>query len=51
VRSPQTLAADNTRTIFDDLKEKSKYVYWNNEKMQEYFAFVAKKGKQKRING
>ncbi len=25
------------------LKEKSKYVYWNNEKRQEYFAVVAKK--------
>lgn len=34
---------NNTRQIFDDLEEKSKYVYWNNEKRQEYFAVVAKK--------
>lgn len=39
----QTLTANNTRQIFDDLKEKSKYVYWNNEKRQEHFAVVAKK--------
>ena len=39
----QTLTANNTRRIFDDLKEKSKNVHWNNEKRQEYFAVVAKK--------
>ena len=39
----QNLTADNTRRIFDDLKEKSKHVRWNNEKRQEYFAVVAKK--------
>ena len=43
----QTLTANNTRLIFDDLKEKSKYVYWNNEKRQEYFAVVAKKTENK----
>ena len=39
----QTLTANNTRRIFDDLKEKSKNVHLNNEKRQEYFAVVAKK--------
>ena len=39
----QTLTANITGQICDDLKEKSKYVYWNNEKRQEYFAVVAKK--------
>lgn len=39
----QTLTADNTGRIFDDLKEKSKYVRWNNEERQEYFIVVAKK--------
>ncbi len=39
----QTLIANITGRIFDDLKEKSKYVYLNNEKRQEYFAVVAKK--------
>lgn len=39
----QTLTANNTRQICDGLKEKSKYVYWKNEKRQEYFAVVAKK--------
>ena len=43
----QTLTANNTRLIFDDLKEKSKYVYRNNEKRQEYFAVVAKKIEKK----
>ena len=43
----QTLTANNTRRIFDDLKEKSKYVYWKNEKRQEYFTVVAKKKKTK----
>jgi AAA+ ATPase superfamily predicted ATPase len=39
----QTLPADNTRRIFEDLKEKSKYVRWNNEERNEYFAVVARK--------
>ncbi|MDR7665826.1 DUF234 domain-containing protein [Methanosarcina sp. Z-7115] len=39
----QTLTANNTRQIFDDLKEKLKYVYWSNERRQEHFAVVAKK--------
>jgi hypothetical protein len=46
----QTLTANITGQIFDDLKEKSKYVYWNNEKRQEYFTIIVKKNrKQKRI--
>ena len=39
----QTLTTNNTRQIIEDLKEKSNYVYWNNEKRQEYFAVAAKK--------
>ncbi len=43
----QTLTANNTRRIFDDLKEKSKYVRWNNEERKKYFAVVAKKIERK----
>lgn len=43
----QTLTAENTRRIFDNLKEKSKYVLWNNEERQEYFIIAAKKIKDK----
>ncbi len=39
----QSLTANSTRRICGDLKEKSKYVNWNSEKRQEYFAVVAKK--------
>ena len=44
----QSLTANNTRRIFDNLKEKSKYVRWNNENRQEYFAVVAKKIENKK---
>jgi len=37
------LTSKNTRSIYNDLKEKSRHVYWNNEGRNEYFAVVAKK--------
>ena len=39
----QVLTYNNALSILNDLKEKSKFVNWNNEDRREYFAVVAKK--------
>ena len=39
----QVLTDNNAKRILNDLKEKSRSVYWNNEERKEYFAVVAKK--------
>ncbi|GBE19815.1 archaeal ATPase [archaeon BMS3Abin17] len=41
----------NAEKILEELKEKSKYVQWNNEKRKEHFAIFAKSFKNKKIKG
>lgn len=50
----QVLTENNAKNILNDLKEKSRFVYWNNEERKDYFAVVAKEIENKvelRTNG
>jgi len=44
----KSLSNNNTSEIIEKLKEKSKYVEWNNSERKEYFCVVAKKIEDKK---
>jgi AAA+ ATPase superfamily predicted ATPase len=39
----RSLSSNNASEILEKLKEKSKFVEWNNSRRKEYFCIVAKK--------